>query len=214
MLNKFFVCDNILLVIKMFFKKDKGGAFDYLIAGLGNPGREYENTRHNIGFVAADMLADKFNIGLNKSKFDALYGDGMVSGARVLLIKPQTYMNLSGTAVQKFAAFYKIPLERIIIMHDDVSLDVGKIRIRRKGSAGGQKGLANIIQLLGSEEVPRIKIGVGAKPHPDYDMKDWVLGKIPAEQQNDIKTACENTVKAVEEIIARGIDSAMNKYSK
>ena len=198
----------------MFFKKEKGGSFNYLIAGLGNPGREYESTRHNAGFVAADMLADKFNISVSKSKFDALYGDGTVAGARVLLVKPQTYMNLSGTAVQRLAAFYKIPLDKIIIMHDDVSLDVGKIRIRRKGSAGGQKGLANIIQLMGSEEIPRIKIGVGGKPHPDYDMKDWVLGKIPAEQQSDFKKACENAVKAVEEIIARGIDSAMNKYSK
>lgn len=198
----------------MFFKKDKGGTFDYLIAGLGNPGREYENTRHNAGFVAADILSDKFKINISKSKFDALYGDGTVAGARVLVVKPQTYMNLSGTAVQKLSAFYKIPLDRIIIMHDDVSLDVGKIRIRRKGSAGGQKGLANIIQLMGSEEIARIKIGVGAKPHPDYDMKDWVLGKIPKEQESDFKTACENAVKAVEEIIARGIDSAMNKYSK
>lgn len=197
----------------MFFKKQTGG-FEYLIAGLGNPGREYESTRHNAGFVAADIVANKFNISLNKSKFEALYGDGTIAGARVLVVKPQTYMNLSGRAVQKLSAFYKIPLNKIVIMHDDVSLDVGKIRIRRKGSAGGQKGLANIIELLGSEEIARIKIGVGAKPHPDYDMKDWVLGRIPAEQQNDFNTACENAAKAVEEIIARGIDSAMNKYSK
>ena len=197
----------------MFFKKQTGG-FEYLIAGLGNPGREYESTRHNAGFVAADIVANKFNISFNKSKFEALYGDGTIAGARVLVVKPQTYMNLSGRAVQKLSAFYKIPLNKIVIMHDDVSLDVGKIRIRRKGSAGGQKGLANIIELLGSEEIARIKIGVGAKPHPDYDMKDWVLGRIPAEQQNDFNTACENAAKAVEEIIARGIDSAMNKYSK
>ncbi len=198
----------------MFFKKEKGGSFAYLIAGLGNPGREYENTRHNAGFVAADILTDKFGINLSKNKFDAIYGDGRVGGERVLVVKPQTYMNLSGRAVQKLSAFYKIPCEKIIIMHDDVSLDVGKIRIRRKGSAGGQKGLANIIELMGSEEIPRIKIGVGAKPHPDYDMKDWVLGRIPSEQEKDFKSACENAAKAVEEIIARGIDSAMNKYSK
>ncbi len=197
----------------MFFKKQTGG-FEYLIAGLGNPGREYENTRHNAGFVAADIVANKFNISFNKSKFEALYGDGTIAGARVLVVKPQTYMNLSGRAVQKLSAFYKIPLNKILIMHDDVSLDVGKIRIRRKGSAGGQKGLANIIELLGSEEIARIKIGVGAKPHPDYDMKDWVLGRIPAEQQNDFNTACENAAKAVEEYITHGIDSAMNKYSK
>ena len=198
----------------MLFKKKTGGSFDYLIAGLGNPGREYENTRHNAGFEAADVLANKFNISLSKSKYDALYGDGTIAGARVLLVKPQTYMNLSGAAVQKLSSFYKIPADKVIVMHDDVSLDVGKIRIRRKGSAGGQKGLANIIQLMGTEEIPRIKIGVGAKPHPDYDMKDWVLGKIPSEQRPDFNLAIENSAKAVEEIIARGIDSAMNKYSK
>jgi len=198
----------------MFFKKEKGGGFDYLVAGLGNPGREYENTRHNAGFVAADILADKFNIKLSKSKFEAIYGDGTIAGARVIVVKPQTFMNLSGRAVQKLSSFYKIPVDKIIIMHDDVSLDVGKIRIRRKGSAGGQKGLANIIELVGSQEIARIKIGVGAKPHPDYDMKDWVLGRIPKEQEADFKTACENAAKAIEEIIARGIDSAMNKYSK
>ena len=197
----------------MFFKSKSGG-FEYLIAGLGNPGREYENTLHNAGFVAADIVSDKFNISFSKNKFDAIFGDGTIAGERVLLVKPQTFMNLSGTAVQKLSAFYKIPTNKIIIMHDDVSLDVGKIRIRRKGSAGGQKGLANIIELMGSEEIPRIKIGVGAKPHPDYDMKDWVLGKIPKEQEKDFKTACENAAKAVEEMIARGIDSAMNKYSK
>lgn len=198
----------------MFFKKEKSGTFEYLIVGLGNPGKEYENTRHNAGFVAADVLAEKFNINFSKSKFDAVYGDGVISNVRVLIAKPQTYMNLSGQAVQKISSFYKISLDKIIVMHDDVSLDVGKIRIRRKGSSGGQKGLANIIQLLGSEEIPRIKIGVGAKPHPDYDMKDWVLGKIPNEQQDAFKTATENAAKAVQEIIARGIDSAMNKYSK
>ena len=198
----------------MFFKKDKCNAFEYLVVGLGNPGREYEKTRHNAGFDAADILADKFNINFSKSKFDAVYGDGKIGGARVIVAKPQTYMNLSGTAVQKLSTFYKIPIDKIIIMHDDVSIDVGKIRIRRKGSAGGQKGLANIIQLLGSEQIARIKIGVGAKPHPDYDMKDWVLGKITAEQQPDFKNACENAANAVEEIIVKGIDSAMNKYSK
>lgn len=212
-LNKLNGCGNMFSVIKMFFKK-QSGSFEYLVAGLGNPGREYENTRHNAGFVAADILSNKFNAALTKSKFNGLYGDAVIGGARVLIVKPQTYMNLSGTAVQKLSAFYKIPIDKIIIMHDDVSLDVGKIRIRRKGSAGGQKGLANIIELLGSEEIARIKIGVGSKPHPDYDMKDWVLGKIPAEQQADFKTACENAAKAVEEIISRGIDSAMNKYSK
>ena len=201
------------LVIKMFFK-NKSGGFEYFIAGLGNPGKEYENTRHNAGFVAADILADKFNMRWSKNKFDAIFGDCEIAGAKVIIAKPQTFMNLSGRAVQKIASFYKIPIDKIVIMHDDVSLDVGKIRIRRKGSAGGQKGMNDIINALGSQEISRIKIGVGAKPHPDYDMKDWVLGHIPKTQEADFKTACENAAMAVEEIIARGIDSAMNKYSK
>lgn len=198
----------------MFFKKEKGSAFEYLIAGLGNPGKEYENTRHNAGFCAVDILAKSFNMPWTKSKFDAIYGDCNINGARVLIAKPQTFMNLSGSAVQKLSAFYKISLDKIIVLHDDVSLDVGKIRIRRKGSAGGQKGMNDIIRALGSEEIKRIKIGVGSKPHPDYDMKDWVLGVIPGEQQTDYKNACENAAKAVAEIISNGIDSAMNKYSK
>ena len=197
----------------MFFKK-QSGTFSYLIVGLGNPGKEYENTRHNAGFAAADALAEQFNLNWSKKKFEAIYGDCEIANTRVIVAKPQTYMNLSGKAVSALAAFYKIPLDKIIIMHDDVSLDVGKIRIRRKGSAGGQKGLANIIERMGSQEIARIKIGVGAKPHPVYDMKDWVLGRIPKEQQPDFNAACENAAKAVEEIIARGIDSAMNKYSK
>lgn len=198
----------------MFFKKEKGSTFEYLIAGLGNPGKEYENTRHNAGFCAVDILAKNFGMSWSKSKFEALYGDCTVSGSRIIIAKPQTFMNLSGGAVQKLSAFYKIPTDKIIILHDDVSLDVGKIRIRRKGSAGGQKGMNDIINALGTEQIARIKIGVGAKPHPDYDMKDWVLGRIPREQQTDFENACQNAAKAVEEIIARGIDSAMNKYSK
>lgn len=200
-------------VILMIFKKHSG-TFEYLIAGLGNPGREYENTRHNAGFDAVDILADNFGMKWSKSKFDSLYGDCEIAGSRVIIAKPQTYMNLSGGAVQKIAAFYKIPTQNIIILHDDVSLDVGKIRIRRKGSAGGQKGMNDIIRALSTEEIKRVKIGVGSKPHPDYDMKDWVLGRIPTEQQADFKTACENAAKSVVEIIKNGIDSAMNKYSK
>ncbi len=198
----------------MFFKKNTAG--DYrLIVGLGNPGKQYENTRHNAGFIAADALADKAGIKLSKSKFDALYGDGIIAGERVILAKPQTFMNLSGRAVSAIARFYKIPIDKIIIMFDDTSLDVGKIRIRRKGSAGGQKGMNDIINALGTDEITRIKIGVGGKPHPDYDMKDWVLGRIPKEQLPDFEKAAKDmAVAAAEEIIARGVDSAMNKYSK
>ena len=197
----------------MFFKK-QSGTFSYLIVGLGNPGREYENTRHNAGFAAADALAEQFNLNWSKKKFDAVYGDCEIANTRVIVAKPQTYMNLSGKAVSALAAFYKIPLDKIIVLFDDVSLDVGKIRIRRKGSSGGQKGMNNIIDAMGSQDIMRVKIGVGAKPHPDYDMKDWVLGRIPKEQASDFKTATQNAAKAVEEIIANGIDSAMNKYSK
>ena len=197
----------------MFFKK-QSGTFGYLIVGLGNPGKEYENTRHNAGFAAADALAEQFHMNWSKKKFDAVYGDCEIANTRVIVAKPQTYMNLSGKAVSALAAFYKIPLDKIIVLFDDVSLDVGKIRIRRKGSSGGQKGMNNIIDAMGSQDIMRVKIGVGAKPHPDYDMKDWVLGRIPKEQEPDFKTATQNAAKAVEEIIANGIDSAMNKYSK
>ncbi len=202
------------LVIMMFFKKNTAG-FDRLIVGLGNPGKQYESTRHNAGFIAADALAEKVGLKFSKSKFDALYGDCTIAGERVIIAKPQTFMNLSGRAVSAIARFYKIPLDKIIIMFDDTSLDVGKIRIRRKGSAGGQKGMNDIINALGTDEIIRIKIGVGAKPHPDYDMKDWVLGKIPKEQLPDFEKAAKQTaVAAAEEIIAHGVDSAMNKYSK
>ncbi len=198
----------------MFFKKTPTG--DYrLIVGLGNPGKQYENTRHNAGFIAIDALAQKQGIKFSKSKFDALYGDGTIAGERVILAKPQTFMNLSGRAVSAIARFYKIPTDKIIIMFDDTSLDVGKIRIRRKGSAGGQKGMNDIINALGTDALTRIKIGVGKKPHPDYDMKDWVLGRIPKEQLSDFEKAAKDMAPAAaEEIIARGIDSAMNKYSK
>ena len=197
----------------MLFKKRASG-FEYLVVGLGNPGMQYEKTRHNAGFMAADLLAEKYDCTLSRNKFDAIYGDTEIGGHRVIIAKPQTYMNLSGKAVVAISQFYKIPLSNIIVMFDDISLDVGKIRIRRKGSAGGHNGIKDIIELTGTEDIMRIKIGVGAKPHPDYDMKDWVLGRIPKDQESDFNTACDNAVKAVEEIIARGIDSAMNKYSK
>ncbi len=195
----------------MIFKTKS--TYDWLIVGLGNPGLQYENTRHNAGFMAVDRLCEDENFGLSKNKFDALMGEFKVKDLRILVIKPQTYMNNSGSAVSKISAFYKIPADRIIVIQDDVALDVGKLRIRRKGSDGGQKGVRDIIELLGTEDIMRIKIGVGAKPHPDYDMASWVLGKIPAEQSQEFSKVIEKSSKAVKEIIARGIDSAMNKYS-
>ncbi len=195
----------------MIFKSKAN--YDWLVVGLGNPGLQYENTRHNAGFIAADKLASENNFEFNKNKFEALCGEFKIKDMRILVIKPQTYMNNSGKAVQKISAFYKIPTERIIVMHDDISLDVGKLRMRRKGSDGGQKGMRDIIQLLGTEEIMRIKIGVGKKPHPDYDLVNWVLGKFPKEEQKNLDTAISNTVSAVKEIVINGIDSAMNKYN-
>ena len=197
----------------MLFKKRASG-FEYLIVGLGNPGMQYEKTRHNAGFMAADLLAEKYDCTLSRNKFDAVYGDTDIGGHRVIIAKPQTYMNLSGKAVVAISQFYKIPLRNIVVMFDDISLDVGKIRIRRKGSAGGHNGIKDIIELTGTEDIMRIKIGVGAKPHPNSDLKDHVLGKIPDEQTENFEGAIKNAVKAVQEIISRGIDSAMNKYSK
>ena len=197
----------------MLFKKRASG-FEYLVVGLGNPGMQYEKTRHNAGFMAADLLAEKYDCALSRNKFDAIYGDTEIGGHRVIIAKPQTYMNLSGKAVVAISQFYKIPLSNIIVMFDDISLDVGKIRIRRKGSAGGHNGIKDIIELTGTEDIMRIKIGVGAKAHPDSDLKDHVLGRIPDEQLKDFEVSLKNAVSAVGEILSRGVDSAMNKYSK
>jgi len=195
----------------MFFKSKSN--YDWLVVGLGNPGLQYENTRHNAGFIAVDSLAKECNFSINKNKFEALSGEFNLGDNRILVIKPQTYMNNSGRAVSKTAAFYKIPADRIIVIQDDISLDIGKLRIRRKGSDGGQKGMRDIIELMGTDNIMRIKIGVGAKPHPDYDLAKWVLSKFPKESIEDLGNATKKVVLAVKEIISRGVDSAMNKYN-
>ena len=195
----------------MFFKSKP--TYDWLIAGLGNPGMQYENTRHNIGFMAVDKLAEKEKFEFSKNKFDAVCGEFNLKDNRILVIKPQTFMNNSGAAVTKAALFYKIPLDRVVIIHDDISLPVGKIRMRRKGSHGGHNGMKDIIELSGKDDIMRIKMGVGAKPHPDYDLASWVLGKFPKEEQENLEKALDISVKAIKEIIARGIDSAMNKFN-
>ncbi len=197
----------------MLFKNSKT-SFDYLIVGLGNLGMQYEKTRHNAGFMAIDILAERNGCEFNKQKFDAVYGQCDIGDFRCLLAKPQTFMNLSGKAVAAIARFYKIPLSNVLVMFDDISLDVGKIRLRRNGSAGGHNGIKDIIELTGSTEIPRIKIGVGKKPHPDYDLKDWVLSKIPDEQWADFEKALENAAKAAETVIKSGMDTAMNRYSR
>ena len=185
-----------------------------MIVGLGNPGLQYEGSRHNIGFAAMDAICNKYDCKCEKMKFKGYMGDAVIGGKRVLLLKPLTYMNNSGQSVSEAARFYKIAPENILVMYDDISLDPGTVRIRRKGSAGGHNGIKDIIALLGSEDFPRIKIGVGAKPHPDYDLKDWVLGKFRAEDKEKVEASLETTVKAVNELLSRGIDSAMNKFSK
>lgn len=185
----------------------------YIIAGLGNPGREYDMTRHNIGFEVIDYLAEQYNVKVNKLKFISLYGETNLGGEKVYLVKPQTYMNLSGEAIREFCAFYKIPSENVIIINDDISLEAGKVRIRRKGSAGGHNGLKSIIYQLGTDEFPRIKMGVGAPKHEGYDLADYVLGRFTKDEIPVLEDAIIRASKAAVEIVRAGVDSAMNKYS-
>ena len=166
------------------------------------------------GFMAMDALCEKYECECKKMKFSAYMGDAVIGSKRVLLLKPLTYMNNSGEAVGEAARFYKIAPENILVMFDDISLEPGTVRIRRKGSAGGHNGIKDIIEVLGSDNFPRIKLGVGAKPHPDYDLKDWVLGKFKAEDKEKVEASLDTAVKAVNELLSRGIDSAMNKFSK
>lgn len=196
------------------FKKDGGSsAYEYLVVGLGNPGSKYETTRHNAGFLFITHLENELNFTAKKLKFHALIGDATVCGHKVLFMKPQTMMNNSGVAVAECAAFYKIAPENIIVVFDDISLEPGKLRIRRKGSAGGHNGIKSIISHLGSENFPRIKIGVGAKPYPDYDLADWVLGNFPKKDIPEVKKALENAEKALEYMLKGDIDGAMSHYN-
>lgn len=185
----------------------------YLIAGLGNPGREYTGTRHNIGFEAIDAICAKYDIKLGKEKFRAVYGDGFIGGERVLVVKPQTYMNLSGESIREIADWYKIDDESIIIIYDDVSLPVGKLRIREKGSAGGHNGIKSIIYQLQTDIFTRIKIGIGVPEHSGYDMKDYVLGKFSKEETEILIKSVIRAAEAIEEIIVSGAKSAMNKFN-
>lgn len=185
----------------------------YIVAGLGNPGDKYIHTRHNAGFMALDAFSEKKGFKTDKLKYHALTGEANIASKRVLFIKPQTYMNNSGVAVREAAAFYKISAENIIVIFDDISLEPGKIRIRKKGSAGGHNGIKSIIEHLGSDNFPRIKIGVGAKPHPDYDLADWVLGEIPKDQREIFFDALVRAGDALEAMLESGIDAAMAKYN-
>ena len=186
---------------------------DFLVVGLGNPGSKYWNTRHNVGFMTADALGEKLNKPTQRLKFKALTNVVEYGGCRVLLMKPTTYMNLSGEAVREACMFYKLPPERVLVVSDDVSLPVGKIRLRRNGTAGGHNGLRSIIGQLHSDQFPRLKIGVGAKPHPDYDMADWVLGHFSKEDRKAVDAAIDRALDAMECLFTQGIDKAMSRYN-
>ena len=193
------------------FGKNKGE--NWLIVGLGNPGKQYERTRHNCGFRAVDMIADKLGCKIDKGKFQGLYGQVTYAGGKLFLLKPQTFMNLSGRSVLQLSAYYNIPPQRIIVLFDDISLPPGRLRIRGNGSAGGHNGIKSIIQELGSQEFPRVKIGVGAKPHPEQDLADWVLSNFSAAEEKDLAVALENSADASLYIIDKGIYEAANRFN-
>lgn len=183
----------------------------FLIVGLGNPGKEYEHTRHNVGFDIIDLISEKYNIDVNRKKFKGMYGDGKINGEKVLLLKPTTYMNLSGESVREIIEFYKIPNENIIVIYDDISLEVGRLRIREKGSAGGHNGIKSIISNLGSEVFPRIKVGVG-QPSKE-ELVSFVLGKFSKEDREKLEKTFKAAIDAVGAIIKEGTVEAMNKYN-
>lgn len=182
----------------------------YIVAGLGNPGKEYESTRHNAGFNVVDYLAYKNNIAINKIKFKGLYGDGIIGGEKVVLLKPQTYMNLSGQSILDAVEFYKIGIENLIVVFDDVSIPLGRIRIRPSGSDGGHNGMKSIIYLLGRNDFPRIRVGIGA---PEFDMVNHVIGKFTDEEKNVMKDVIKVSSEAVESIVKMGVGETMNRYN-
>lgn len=195
----------------MFFAKK--APVSWLIVGLGNPGDKYENTRHNAGFMTADELARRGGFSVQRVKHHALTGSAVIGGQGVLVMKPTTFMNLSGEAVGDAARFYKLPVDHVLVISDDVDLPLGKLRIRKGGSAGGHNGLKSIIQHLGTDQFPRLKIGVGGKPHPDYDMADWVLGRLQGEDKKVMDQAVERAAEAIECLLSESIDKAMNKFN-
>ena len=196
----------------MFFKKNSGGA-SWLLVCLGNPGDKYENTRHNVGYMVADEVAERQRAPNQKLKYKALTNLLTISGEKVLVMKPITYMNLSGEAVRQAVDFYKVAPDHVLVVSDDTALPVGKLRIRKGGSAGGHNGLKNIIQHLGTDQFPRVRVGVGEKPHPDYDMADWVLGKFRGEDKKAIDAAVKRAADAIECILSDGLDKSMNRFN-
>ena len=194
----------------MFFSK--GGA-EWIVAFLGNPGLKYNGTRHNAGFMAADAMEKKLGVSINKMRFKALTQTADIGGKKVLLMKPQTFMNLSGDAIVQAANFYKVPPERVIVVSDETALPIGRLRTRRGGSAGGHNGLKSVIARLGTDQFPRIRLGVGDKPHPDYDMADWVLSAFKGQDAADMELVAKKAADAVECYITEGADRAMNKFN-
>lgn len=182
----------------------------FLIVGLGNPGLQYENTRHNIGFKVIDNIAKEYNIEINRQKFKGVYGEGFINGEKVILLKPTTYMNLSGESIREVVDFYKLTCEDIVVIYDDISLDVGRLRIREKGSAGGHNGIKSIIAHLGTDVFPRIKVGVG---QPNIDLVNYVLGKFTDEEMEVLSESIDASTKAVSEIIKDDVNTAMNKFN-
>ena len=205
---------NIFDLLRKIEKKEPSVPVSFIIAGLGNPGEKYKDTRHNAGFIAVDYIAEKLGVKIDRAKFQALIAEVNVGSARGLLMKPQTFMNNSGNAIAEAARFYKIPPERVVILHDEISFDPGLFRIRRKGSSGGHNGLKSIIACLSSEEFPRIKIGVGKKPTPEYDLVDFVLGKFPKDAMTAIEARLPDIYSAVGLILEGKTEEAMNRYSK
>ncbi|MBR5247075.1 MAG: aminoacyl-tRNA hydrolase [Clostridia bacterium] len=189
------------------------GTPEFIVVGLGNPGNKYTLTRHNSGFLCLDMLSQKFNFKIDRLKYKSLLCDTTINGHRCIVMKPQTFMNNSGEAVRECANFYKIKSENVIVIYDDISLDVGKLRIRRKGTDGGHNGIKSIIYHLNSDNFPRIKVGCGKKPHPDYDLADWVLSEFKKDEQKALEPALENACKALELLLDNQIDKAMNLYN-
>lgn len=192
--------------------KQKEDRIMYIVAGLGNPTKEYDKTRHNAGFETIDVLADMLGTTVEEKKFKGLYGRGIIGGEKVILLKPQTFMNLSGESIREASDFYKVEPDHIIIVYDDISLDVGQLRIRTKGSAGGHNGIKNIIAHLGTQEFPRVKVGVGDKPKK-MDLADYVLSRFSKEDQAKMEEAYKEAAKAVEVLITQGADAAMNQFN-
>ena len=192
----------------------QGGAISHIIVGLGNPGEEYALTRHNAGWIALDRLCSVLGVKCDRARFKSLVTEAKIGESRVLLMKPQTYMNNSGEAVAEASRFYKIAPENVIVISDDMSLDVGKMRIRKKGSSGGQKGLKSIIEHLKTDTFPRIKLGIGQKPHPDYDVVDWVLGKFPKDDLEKVKSTVECVPEALKLMVEGDFDGAMCRFNR